>query len=467
MIFNPFKITGAALGLVVGIIRVLPSPLAYVFRSIAFGFATILRSKAGKVIAGAAVALALLDASWDSDTVYLFVFGPVVTLGFLAVVGVAGALAWNRRMVWEEEVEHAVYHAVPGHSRSQEPKIRYSLTRTGIHINRWLGRWDFVFYVPAKLRQEDVANVEEHLREQLPAAEGSSWDFDWNLRSSTCAARIKPDLPQIVVRDHTYRDPEQVPLGVSLGGEIHWTLDANVGNIFVTGGPGGGKSVIVNNIVRHCLEHPNSFEIEAIDMKGGVELGDLERFPVVARVADDLNTSLGLLRELRAEVDRRQAELRKLGVKKIGKLNQKRVERGEKLLKRRVLVVDELAELTDVSEIPGRDPEQKAIDNKRAECKSLLDSIVRLGRAGGVHAVLALQRPDVRYLGGAMRSNIQARAVTGRLDRSGAQMVESDLAMSLPATPGRGVYWRGGQEEIVQYYLVEEEDLDRAAGVAV
>ena len=482
--FNPFRLTHGILGIVVGIIRVLPDPLAKVFRSVAYGFAVIWRTRAGKWMLGVALVLALVDASFGSDPIYLFLFGPLLTGMFVVAVAVVGAIAWGRRMAWEDEVEHGIYHAVPGHSRSQEPEIRYSLKRTGIHTNRWTGSWDFAFYVPAKLRLGDVPRVEEHLREILPAAKGSSWDFDWNLRGSTCAARIKPDLPDEVVRAPSLPDPdkpeqgvaggispdpEQVPLGMSLGGVIHWTLDANTGNIFVTGGPGGGKSVLVNNIVRHCLEHPTSFQLDAIDMKGGVELGDLERFAVVDQVADNLDASLELLRELREDVDRRQAELRKLGAKKISKLNQKRADRGEPLLKRRVLVVDELAELTDVPEISGRDPEQKELDKKRAECKALLDSIVRLGRAGGVHVAAALQRPDVRYLGGAMRSNIQARAITGRIDRAGAQMVESDLATTLPAEhPGRGVWWVGGREEKVQYFLVEDEDLDRAAqGVTV
>lgn len=381
---------------------------------------------------------------------------------FLLAALCYGAWEYSFRRQWEDKVRNVVYHDVPGHT-GRETEVVWFLTR--FNLARWTGGWQFGFRIPAGMREVDEAEVSQHLRSRLPAAPGASWSFSWDWRRGLCLASIAADLPDVATRELEEAAPDagKVPLGMGMDGEVYWPLDANFGNILVTGGPGGGKSVIVNGIVRHIAEHRSVIEGHCIDMKGGVELGHLEKYPFIRGVAEDLESSVELLRHIREEVDKRQAALRAEDVKKIGKLNERRTARGEAPLKRLVLLVDELAELTDVPETPGKSPEEKEEHKKRAESKALLDSIVRLGRAGGVHVVAALQRPDVRYMTGAMRSNIQARVATGRLDQSGCQMVESKLAAELPAVPGRGVLWLGGQEEIVQYYLTEDEDLDAVA----
>ena len=422
---------------------------------IAFGFSLLISTWPGRAVAGVGAGAILLDASYGADPLALPVSIPVV----LVVALVVGVLAYARRMRWEEHVTAVLHDAVPGHG-GQTPAIVWFPPRPGklLQLGRWLNKYEFGFRIPAKMTRSQEAEVSEHLRARVPMSEGTSLEIKWDWRAGKAKARLVPDLEEMAVRapDEVSDDPAKIPLGKGLSGVVYWVLDNNFGNIFITGGPGGGKSVLINSIMRHILEWLDYFEVFCIDLKGGVELSHLERYPNVRTTADDLDSALELLRKLRGEVDRRQKLLREYEVKKIAELNEAREAAGEGALKRLIILVDELAELTDIPEQGGDKQENK----QRAETKQLLDSIVRLGRAGGVHLVAALQRPDAKYLGGAMRSNIQARVITGRVDRAGAQMVESSIADELPAIPGRGVFWLGGVEEIVQFYFTKDEDLD-------
>lgn len=451
--------------------------LAGAIKRLFYGPAALLHTVPGRVVFCAGAAALMLDAAFGSDGVNIPLLG---NLGWLALF-VFGCFAWRRRMRWEEQLRAILHAAVPGHSHAVPVVAWFPPRILGFfNLGRWRGRPDFAFRIPGGLAASKAPEVEEILRQRLPAAKGFSWRFTWDFRRGVCAAEIREDLPEGEPLRHEDSalpsrngsrngraaapsgTAEKVPLGKSLNGVVYWVLDSNFGNLLVTGSPGGGKSVLVNSVARHCFkpEFASHFDLYGIDMKGGVELSHLTKFRNFRRVAEDLDSALDLLRRLRREVDRRQRMLRQSGTKKIAELNARREAAGEKRLKRLILLVDELAELTDVPEVAGKSPEEKAENQKRAECKALLDSIIRLGRAGGIHCVCALQRPDVRYMTGAMRSNIQARVATGRLDQAGCQMLESKLAGELPGKPGRGVFWEGGQEQVVQFYYTADEDLD-------
>ena len=422
-----------------------------------FGFSLLISTWPGRIVGGVGAGALLLDASFGTDAVALPVSIPLIIL----VALVAGALGYARRMRWEQHVESIVYDAVPGHSGVQPAVVWYPPRPAKLlQLGRWLGRFEFGFRIPGKMTLKQEEEVAEHLRARLPMRRGTSLAIDWDLRAGTARAWLVEDLPELVTRPRyeVSEDPEKVPLGMGLKGVIYWILDSNFGNLLVVGTPGGGKSVILNSVLRHLLEWSEAFDCYCIDMKGGVELAHLPKFEAVKEVAEDLDTSLDLLRRILVEVKRREKMLKATGgkAKKISKLNEIRAARGEKPLKRLVLVIDELAQLTARPETGG----DKVENAKKAECLAALDEIVRLGRAEGIHVVCAMQRPDAKFVGGGFRDNIQARVATGRLGRAGCEMIESDLAGELPGIPGRGLIWLGGEEQIVQYYLTEDEDLD-------
>lgn len=67
--------------------------------------------------------------------------------------------------------------------------------------------------------------------------------------------------------------------------------------------------------------------------------------------------------------------------------------------------------------------EGKEIDALKGEAAIIIGSIARLGRAAGVHLVLATQRPDATILAGETKANLGVRINCGRTDSNASLMI--------------------------------------------
>ena len=85
--------------------------------------------------------------------------------------------------------------------------------------------------------------------------------------------------------------------------------------------------------------------------------------------------------------------------------------------------------------------EAKEADELKGEAKMIISSIARLGRASGVHLVVATQRPDADLIAGETRANLAVRIGCGRLDPSASQMLlGSNVGARTPSNPPGGIY---------------------------
>jgi hypothetical protein len=163
---------------------------------------------------------------------------------------------------------------------------------------------------------------------------------------------------------------DPVPVGVGEDGEMV-TLALPERNVLIGGEPGGGKSVCLSQLVAAAALDP-SVRLVLLDGKQ-VELsvwaGCAERF-----VGPDGHDALDALRELQRDMDQRYATLLASGLRK--------VERGGEL-PLRVVVVDELAFYAAV--LPK---------GEREEFAGLLRDLVARGRAAGIIALTATQKPS-------------------------------------------------------------------------
>ena len=74
--------------------------------------------------------------------------------------------------------------------------------------------------------------------------------------------------------------------------------------------------------------------------------------------------------------------------------------------------------------VPSHNSEEgKAEDALKGEASMIIGSIARLGRAAGVHLVIATQRPDAKIIAGETKANLGVRVNCGRTDSNASQMI--------------------------------------------
>ena len=191
-------------------------------------------------------------------------------------------------------------------------------------------------------------------------------------------------------------------LGEDAGG-ASLSLDlAAMPHILIAGATGSGKSVCINSLVASLLmtRPPDELRMIMVDPKR-VELTPFNGIPhLVTPVIVEPDEVQPALRGLINEMTRRYKMMEELGVRNIAGYNSKAPEPMSFL----VLIVDELADLMMTG---GLEVEQQLV------------RLAQLGRAAGIHMVLATQRPSVKVVTGLLKANVPARvafAVASQVD---------------------------------------------------
>jgi DNA segregation ATPase FtsK/SpoIIIE, S-DNA-T family len=228
--------------------------------------------------------------------------------------------------------------------------------------------------------------------------------------------------------------PLSIALGENVAGSPVAVNLALMPHLLIAGATGSGKSVCVNAVVCCLLCHnrPEDLRLLMVDRKM-VELTSYNGIPhLIAPVVIDLEQVVGALAWVTREMDDRYKLFHKVGVRNRDEYN-RRVSRrrDEETLPALVLFVDELADLMMVA------PDEV----ERHICR-----IAQMGRATGIHLVIATQRPSVDVVTGLIKANFPARisfAVTSQvdsrviLDQGGAENLlgRGDMLFMSPQQP--------------------------------
>jgi S-DNA-T family DNA segregation ATPase FtsK/SpoIIIE len=168
-------------------------------------------------------------------------------------------------------------------------------------------------------------------------------------------------------------------------------------HVLIAGTTGSGKSVCTNSILISLLYKatPDEVKLIVVDPKM-VEFGIYNGIPhLLIPVVTDAKKAAGALQWAVSEMMRRYRTLSEAGVRDIESYN-KAAATDESLepMPKLVVVIDELADLMMVA---GKEVEE-------AICR-----IAQMGRASGVHLVIATQRPSADVITGLMKANIPSR----------------------------------------------------------
>ena len=121
-----------------------------------------------------------------------------------------------------------------------------------------------------------------------------------------------------------------------------------------------------------------------------------------------------------------------------------------------LVVMDEIAELTLPTGI--KTEEGKEEDAMKQEIQMLMQSISQLGRAAGIHIMLATQRSGTAIINGTTQANLRFRLVCGRLNQMSSMMAtESTIATTISSNKGAGAVYIDGKIDMMQAYFAKPE----------
>ena len=188
------------------------------------------------------------------------------------------------------------------------------------------------------------------------------------------------------------KDSLPIALGKGSGGD-NITIDlTKMPHLLIAGATGSGKSVCINAVVSSLIysRSPDQLRLLLVDPKR-VELTQYNGIPhMVTPVIVELDAVAKVFRGIINEMFKRYKLLESHSVRNISELNKK----FSNALPYLVIVIDELADLMMTS----------GIEIERSICR-----LAQLGRATGIHLVIATQRPSVDVVTGLIKSNFPSR----------------------------------------------------------
>lgn len=241
-----------------------------------------------------------------------------------------------------------------------------------------------------------------------------------------------------------YDDDSDFILGKTAAGEIvHWNCET-MPHVLVGGATSSGKTRLSMLILEQALFR--GAQVFIVDLKG-LDYRPLEKMD--AQLVTDMQSAVSLLSETVDTMYARRDLLRKAEAANFQEYN--RIV-GHKL-HRIFILIDECSMLTN----SGTSKEAKATSQ---ECIDKMTTLVRLGRAVGIHLLIATQVPDVSSVPTAIRSNLDMR-ICGKADSILSTMVLGDgRADELIPKDARGrfVVANGAESVVFQafYYATRE-----------
>lgn len=190
------------------------------------------------------------------------------------------------------------------------------------------------------------------------------------------------------------RDAEGQPIVADL---------AKMPHLLIAGTTGSGKSVMINSIIMALIMRslPEDVRLIMVDPKR-VELSGYNGLPhLYVPVVTEPKQAASALQWAVSEMERRLKVFERIGVRKISTFNEKQASGAfEKYdnppakMPYLVIIIDELSDLMMVA---GKDVEASIV------------RIAQLGRAAGIHLIVATQRPSSNVVTGLIKANITNR----------------------------------------------------------
>jgi S-DNA-T family DNA segregation ATPase FtsK/SpoIIIE len=276
------------------------------------------------------------------------------------------------------------------------------------------------------------ADLELHLASGIEILDHTSG------KNSITVVALPKERPLISLRSILEMDeftnapsPLTVAAGFNYDGHPLLIDIAELPHMLIAGTTGSGKTAFIDNIIMSILykAHPDDVKLILIDPKM-VDLIFYNQVPhLLAPVVYEERAIFGMLSWVEDEMMRRYETFASVGLKSIDLYNKGHIDAK---MSKIVVIIDEYAEL---------------MASYRKEFEDIIDRLARLGRAAGIHLIIATQRPTSDVLTGTIKSNLPCRVsftvVDSResnaiINRAGAQKLlgAGDMFFSMSSSSG-------------------------------
>ena len=268
---------------------------------------------------------------------------------------------------------------------------------------------------------------------------------------------VSPVYIHDVIDSREFRDnPSKVSfaVGKDIGGNNIVGNIAKLPHLLIAGTTGSGKSVCTNSLIISLLYKatPEEVRLIMVDPKM-VELGIYNGIPhLLIPVVTDPKKAAGALQWAVVEMMKRYRAFSEIGVRDLASYNAHAAKTDDmEKMPQIVVVIDELADLMLVA----------AKEVEESICR-----VAQMGRASGMHLIIATQRPSADVITGLMKANIPSRIAFAV-----ASSLESRIILDTTGAEklvGRGdmLYFPlgSGKPQRVQGCLISDEEVAAVVG---
>lgn len=248
----------------------------------------------------------------------------------------------------------------------------------------------------------------------------------------------KQPLPKLIEWNDSFLNINQdiLNIGHSYLGMVGMDLN-RYPHAFIGGETGSGKSNVLKCMIYQSIA--KDYEIILIDFKRGVVFS---RFQDIAPIHYEYTETLEILKNILIETKHRLDLFRNYGVEKLEDYNKT----FQTPLKRKIIFIDELAELLSV-----RDKEISKL------LYEYIETLTRISRAVGVHLIMGIQRPDSTVINGQIKSNVSFRLCGHFVDKEPSMiMLGNDKASEIMNIKGRFIAKDDQLKEVQCFYFKDD-----------
>ena len=237
-------------------------------------------------------------------------------------------------------------------------------------------------------------------------------------------------------------------VGKDIGDHFIVSDIAKLPHLLIAGTTGSGKSVCTNSIIISLLykASPEECRFIMIDPKM-VELGVYNGLPhLLIPVVTDPKKAAGALQWAVTEMMKRYRIFSEVGVKDLTSYNDYALKKGMEKMPQVVVIIDELADLMLVA----------AKEVEESICR-----VAQMGRASGMHLVIATQRPSADVITGLMKANIPSRIAFAVASAMESRIILDHMGAEKLVGRGDMLYLPvgAGKPQRVQGCLVSDEEI--------